>query len=100
MNEETIAAINTLEALKTRYDEEILRLKRDKIYLKDEIGTLKCTINQMDEIYKKDRGCLEWLVWECLKDPFISFDRGRELLGFQHTEDFRDWFDTYEEGRV
>lgn len=42
-----------------------------------------------------DRDALEELVFMALsiKDPMISIDRGREMLGFVHMEDMREFLE-------
>ena len=43
----------------------------------------------------KNRTNLEWLVKLCIDDAIISISRGRELLGFQHMEDMREWLNKH-----
>lgn len=48
--------------------------------------------------FTTDRENLEWLVRWCLNqpNPCITFDRGRELLDFQYTQQMRDFMGGYD----
>ncbi len=55
------------------------------------------TIIDLHEAIKEQRKNLEYLVYRTLeqKDPIISINRGREMLGFSTMDEMRNWRDQY-----